>query len=273
MRNCRNLFLLATLASTQAFAQTEGKIDCKYKVEPQRCFPYACVPSSSEADPDFVEAEAPGFCGPCRGDSMCAGAKCQVNGLCSLYDEPTAPQRIWPHFNLAIADLSVGLLDGRSGAKPIFGAGYMFQGAFRRTTPVLLPSGGYVTRDLPTYYWNASATLAFAGSAQNVLAELGVTRYAPRLPLAIVTLSLGAVYQRQGASIWNVSDATQNVDRLGPGVSVGFLQNVFVRVSYLAVVRGEANPTLLVSVLYMKDLFTELIPDRFQKFLPKGMRN
>jgi hypothetical protein len=192
--------------------------------------------------------------------------------MCASFDPSPPPESVWPHFHLLVTDAAFNFADQDS-PKPIVSAGYMFQGAFHSTHPRKFDDHGYLTTDLPHLYWNVAGTLAFAGPAQNVFVDAGITLYVPAAPLAITTLSLGAEFQRLGASVWKLGNGTENEDRLGPVASVGIIQNVFVRVAYVFPVRGPTDHgALIVGVSYMKDLLSDLVPDRFKKFLPTTLK-
>jgi len=233
------------------------------------CAPYACNPDVPEGTPvNLVAAGTPGFCGKCGNDRFCGGAMCRPDGRCSSYDASPAPRPVWPRFHLLVTNAAFNFLDATD-PKPIVGVGYMFQGAFGKTDPQKFNQRGWYTPDVPRAYFNLAGSIAFAGPTQNLFAEAGFTLYVPAAPAAITALSLGAEFQRQGASVWRVADAVENGDRLGPSVSVGFLQNVFVRASYVFPLRGpNDHGALIVGVSYMKDLLGDLVPDRFQRFLP-----
>jgi hypothetical protein len=237
------------------------------------CAPYACEPDVPASTPvNQIRAGTPGFCGRCTNDRFCGGAACKADGRCSPYDASPPPQPVWPRFHLLVTNAAINFIDSTS-PKPIVGVGYMFQGAFSRTAPQKFNQRGWYTPDLPRAYFNASASVAMAGPAQNAFVELGATLYLPSAPIAITTLSVGAEYQRQGASIWKVGNDDENEDRLGPSVSVGFLQNVFVRASYVFPLRGpNDHGALIVGIAYMKDLLGDLVPDRFQRFLPSNLK-
>src|SRR5262245_38102970 len=247
---------------------------CKYDPrDVSACAPYACNPDVPAGTPvNLIAKGTPGFCGRCTNDRFCGGAMCRPDGRCSTYDASPAPAPVWPHFHLLVTNAAFNFLDQPS-PKPIVSVGYMFQGAFSRTEPVKFNQRGYYTPDLPRVYFNLAASLAMAGPAQNAFVEAGATLYVPSAPLAITTLSLGTEYQRQGASIWDLGDDGENDDRLGPSLSVGFLQNVFVRASYVFPLRGPTDHgALIVGVAYMKDLLGDLVPDRFQRFLPAKLQ-
>jgi hypothetical protein len=247
---------------------------CRYDPrDVSACAPYACNPDVPNTTPvNQITAGTPGFCGKCSNDRFCGGAMCRPDGRCSTYDASPAPQPVWPRFHLLVTNAAFNFVDSTS-PKPIVGVGYMFQGALSKTQPQKFDQRGFYTPDLPRAYFNLAASFAFAGPAQNTFLEAGVTLYVPSAPVAITTLSLGAEFQRQGASIWKVGNSTENDDRLGPSVSVGFLQNVFVRASYVFPLRGpNDHGALIVGVAYMKDLLGDLVPDRFQRFLPGNLK-
>jgi hypothetical protein len=92
-------------------------------------------------------------------------------------------------------------------------------------------------------------------------------------PLALTTVSVGALYQRQGTAIWDF-DTAKNRDRVGPGVTLGFLQNVYLRGAYVFGVAGpDDHGAAILSLVYMRDLFDDLASDRFRKYLPKAMQD
>lgn len=269
-------FVALTLIARPGVAQpaTGEKLACKYDPGAvSSCAPFACVADvPPDTDENMITAGTPGFCGKCTSDRQCGGARCKADGLCASFDPSPRPEPVWPHFHLLVTDAAFNFVDASS-AKPIVSAGYLFQGAFRKTSPQPFDQHGFVTADLPRLYWQAAAVMAMAGPAQNVFIDGGVTYYWPAGPLAINTLSLGAEYQRLGASIWKVGDADQNADRLGPALSLGILQNIFLRVAYVFHLRGPGDHgALIVGVSYMKDLLGDLVPDRFMKFLPAKLK-
>ena len=261
------LVLLLPLA-----AAAEDRLPCRFDPsDAAACAPYACVPDvPAGTDELMIPAGTPGFCGQCQSDRFCGGAACKSTGLCARFDPSPRPQPVWPHFHLLVTDAAINLFD-KPDPRPIVSAGYLFQGAFGETTPEKFDNHGYLTSDLPRWYWNAGATIALAGPAQNIFADGGVTLYAPAAPLAITTLTGGIEYQRQGSAVWRPSGAL-NEDRLGPAVSVGFLQNVFLRVAYVFPLHGfNDHGALVMGVSYMKDLLGDLVPDRLRKFLPAAI--
>jgi hypothetical protein len=262
-----------TLAARAAGAQpdTGEKLACAFDPgKASSCAPFACVPDvPAGTDPNMILAGTAGFCGKCTDDRQCGGARCNTrDGLCAMFDPSPRPEPVWPHFHLLVTDAAVNLADATD-ARPIVSAGYLFQGAFRKTRPQPFGEHGFLSADLPRFYWQVAGTLALAGPAQNAFAEAGLTYYWPAGPWSISTLSLLAEYQRQGASIWDLGDASENGDRVGPGVSVGIMQNIFLRLAYVFPLRGPtSHGALIVGVSYMKNLLSDLVPDRFLRFLP-----
>ncbi len=267
------IFALALLSVSQGSAAPETRAQCAYKGDPKACAPYGCIPADPNADPDMIQSRA-GFCGACQPnrDDECSGGKCRADGTCTQWDAAPAPPTVWPHFHLLVGDVSLGILSGKD-VQPIFGVGYVFQGAFVSVAPVKRVDGPYLAENLPWLYWNAGITAAFAGASENVFADAGLTAYDPALPFLLTTVSLGGLYQRAGASIWNVVNTSENEDRAGPDLSLGFLENVFVRFAYLWPLRGsDGTQEAIVSILYMRDLASDLVPNRFHTFLPDAFR-
>ncbi len=273
MRSVLALIFSATLAGA-TMARAENRVRCEYPSKVSMCAPYGCLPEvPPETDPEAIPPGTPAFCGKCSDDRQCGGAKCDVPaGTCAVTLASPPPIPIWPRFHLLVADVSVNLADAGD-PRPILAAGYVFQGAFGKTKPTKLDGGGYVTPDLPRWYWSVGGSIAAAGPAQNLFADGGITRYVPDGPLSVTTLSLGFLYQRQGASIWDPGDDVENSDRIGPCATVGILQNLFLRVSYVFPLRGpNDHGALILSATFMKDLASDLVPDRFQRFLPGQLR-
>lgn len=252
----------------------KSKRSCTFdQNDTSQCRPWGCMPSPP-MDENMVTAGTKGFCGRCTSDRFCGGAKCSLDtGLCvSKFDSSPPPRPVWPHFHLAVADLAFNFLDATS-PKPIVSAGYMFQGAFHKTAPQKYDDHGYLTTNLPSLYWTVGATIALAGPAQNVFADAGLTLYVPSAPLWITTVTLGAELQNLGSAIWKVWDSSDTEYRLGPSLSVGVLQNVFVRATYVFPLWGATDHhALIFGVSYMKDLLADLVPDRFRKFLPSVLK-
>jgi len=270
---------IALFASRLSSAEGEQRADCKYNDRANSCMPYGCLPAPSlgpEPDPDLNQNQGnAGFCGLCRKghDEDCAGAHCRDDGTCSAWPAAPPPPSVWPHFSLLVGDASLGFQKNKD-VQPILGVGYVFQGAFVSVKPTKEVGGGpYVAENLPWLYWNVGATGAFAGESQNVFLDLGLTAYYPGFPLAITIIGTGALYQREGAAIWKFGNTVQNQDRLGPDLTIGFLQNLFVRGAWLFPLRGDEGASQFVlSILYMRDLAGDLVPDRFQKYLPAAFR-
>jgi hypothetical protein len=263
--------MLAALLVAPSAMAGEERAACLYG-STATCAPFACIPAAGpEVDRDAVGPNSPGFCGKCTEDADCGGAKCEVaEGTCSKYDAPPIPRPIRPHFNLVVADVSLNLADATS-PKPIVAVGYMYQVALREAKPMVRSGGGWITPDLPTFYLNAGVSAAFAGATQNLFADAGLTYYSPGMPVALTTLSFGALYQRLGPSIWN--GASGNSDRLGPAATLGFLQNLYVRGAYVFAVHGPVDDgAFILSLVYMRDLADDLVPDRFKKYLPEAFR-
>jgi hypothetical protein len=149
----------------------------------------------------------------------------------------------------------------------------MFQGAFGKTHPMQLDDGGWVTNRLPRLYFALALTAAFTPDAQALGIDLGLALHATLIP-AVSSYSISVVYQRQGATIWDFQDTTENYDRVGPALTVGFCYNLYLRFGYLWHVRG--NPTdegsFLISVIYMRDLVNDLVPDKYRSFLPPSLK-
>ena len=257
--------LIATCTASASAQDIAGRAACELR-HAHVCAPYACVPTDPNADPDFVKD---GFCGKCTPghDEQCGGSKCNPDGTCSFWDAAPPPPTIWPHFNLFVGDVSLAIPKGHD-VEPIVAVGYLCQGAFASVRPVKEVGGPYVIENLPWLYWNVGATAAFAGKSQNLFVDAGLTGYYPGFPLALTTISVGALYQRTGAAIWK----KQTEDRAGPALTLGFLQNLFVRFGWLMVHGKGDNPAIVVSLLYMRDLAGDLVPDRFQKYLPEAFR-
>lgn len=261
------------LAGRADAAGGDTRLPCKYDPnDTAACAPYACLTDVPPGTDELaIPVGSPGFCGKCQSDRGCGGAACKSTGLCAVFDPSPRPQPVWPHFHLLVTDVAVNLFDGPD-PRPIVSVGYLFQGAFGETKPEQFDGHGFLTSDLPRYYGNLGAVVALAGPAQNIFVDGGLTRYAPAAPLAITTLSVGFEYQRQGSAIWRPT-GTVNEDRLGPAVTVGFLQNVFLRGAYVFPLHGfNDRGALILGVSYMKDLLGDLVPDRLRKFLPAAIK-
>jgi hypothetical protein len=272
--------LVALGAPTFAAEREHGQ--CQYKGDRAQCFPYACVPVNAARngpqDPDLVAPLAPGFCGPCTNNDQCGGSQCITKegpdkGKCTPYDNSPLPRPFRPRFGLLVADLSVNLADS-SDARPILSAGYLGQIALGEVRPAVRSDGkGFIVPDTPRFYVEGGLSAALAGPTQNLFAWAGLTYYLFSGPLALTTVSVGALYQRQGTAIWDF-DTAKNRDRVGPGVTLGFLQNVYLRGAYLFGVAGpDDHGAAILSLVYMRDLFDDLASDRFRKYLPKAMQD
>jgi hypothetical protein len=271
------LLALASHAAAQQCVQPAPGACTVQQNIPQSCVELACVPD----DASHSQQGDPGHCKPCDtrdadlGAEQCGGRACLANGHCDVGIVISPPQPIRPKFHLLIVDVTVPLVDARDARyKPIVGAGYLHQRALRSTEPVRACDGGW-TSTVPSLYLDLGASLAFGGNAQNAFANAGLSWHLAGHKLAISHVSGGALYQRVGASIWELSDSTENGDRLGPYAAVGFLYNLFVRASYVWAVSHD-NPhdhgAFLLSAVYMRDLIDDLVPDRFTKHIPSKYR-
>jgi hypothetical protein len=208
--------------------------------------------------------EVKSFCGKCFEDADCGGAKCE-KGLCEKYVDPIAPRPIRPVFHLVTTEIAFAK-DTNSFAgvalHPIVGAGYQFEGAFRRVNPVKRIDGSFIAANLPKWYWHAGGSIAFSGESQNLFAELGFTYYYPAW--AVSSYSLVGLFQRSGAALWKNSAS----DRAGGAVCLHFMQNVSFKAGYLWPTRQRGRQGMYLSIEYMKDLLGDIVPDRYRKFLP-----
>lgn len=255
---------------------------CKYRGDRAACFPYGCVPVDQNGaailvdDPDLVALGKPGRCGPCTNDDQCGGAKCRMagegTGTCAPYDDSPPPRPFRPKFGLLVADLSFNVADSTD-TRPIVSVGYLGQIALGEVRPAARPDGkGFIVENTPRWYLDGSAAAAFAGPSQNLFVTAGLTYYLYDGPIALTTVTLGALYQRQGTAIWEL-DTTANRDRLGPALTLGFMQNLYLRGGWVFGLAGpDHHGALIVSLVYMRDLFDDLVSDRFRKYLPQAMR-
>ncbi len=274
------LAAVATFRSPAVAADAEHG-QCFYKGDRAKCFPYGCVPVSPAgeaiSDPDLVMPGAPGLCGPCTNNDQCGGAKCRgpgeaSAGTCVPVDDSPAPRPFRPRFGLLVADLSFNVADSDD-TRPIVSAGYLGQISLGAVRPAARPDGkGFIVPDTPRFYLEGGASAAFAGPSQNLFVWLGLTYYLFNGPVALTTVTVGGLYQRQGTAIWDL-DTAKNRDRVGPGLALGFMQNLYLRGAYVFGVAGpDDHGAVIVSLLYMRDLFDDLVSDRFRKYLPKGMQ-
>ena len=276
------LLAAIALAASPPAAAAGDHGACLYKGDRAKCFPYGCVPVSPTgdaiSDPDLVPPGAPGLCGPCMNNDQCGGGRCRPAGeegagTCVPVDKSPAPRPFRPRFGLLVADLSVNFADSAE-ARPIVSAGYLGQISLGEVRPAARPDGkGFIVPDTPRFYLEGGASAAFSGPTQNLFAWAGLTYYLFDGPLALTTVSVGALYQRQGTAIWD-TDTAKNRDRVGPGLALGFLQNLYVRGAYVFGVAGpDHHGAMIVSLVYMRDLMDDLLSDRFRKYLPTAMRD
>lgn len=262
---CVWVALVACFSAVPALAEGTLGLPCKFKIDVREsCGDYGCVVAGT-MDPDMIAPGTDGTCQLCNLDAECDGLKCdRKNGTCQEEIQPAIPpQPFRPSFHLAVADVTFDSEEG----EPIIGAGYVYQVALREAHPQPRPGGGWITSDLPSWYGNLGISAAFAGERQNLFADAGFAYYSPGMPLLVTTLGASALYQRQGDGVWDLGDDEENTDRLGPAFTVGFLQNAYLRLSYGFPLRGPDSGAWLLSVIYMKDLVSDLVPDRFQKFI------
>jgi hypothetical protein len=272
---------LAAPAGARADAPPAGAPECRYKGDRAACFPYGCVPVDASggpvSDPDLVKPKSPGRCGMCTNDDQCGGTRCRMEGdakgTCTAYDESPAPRPFRPAFGLLIADLSFNFADSTP-TRPIVSVGFFGQLALGTARPAVRTDGkGFILPDPPRFYADLGASAAFAGPSQNLFVTAGLTYYVFNGPLALSTVSADALYQRQGTEIWQL-DTTKNRDRLGPALTLGFMQNLYLRGAYVfGLVGPDHHGAVILSLLYMRDLFDELVSDRFRKYLPKALQS
>jgi hypothetical protein len=151
-------------------------------------------------------------------------------------------------------------------SRPIVGVGYLYESAFRTSAPLQRKDGSFVFIDIPHYYWHAGASAAFNAGSQNVFAEAGLTYYYP--VIFISSYSLLGIYQRSGSALWK----STSVNRFGPALSVGFAQNVYVKAGYLFSADHNGKSAPYLSIIYMKDLLGDLLPDSYKKNVPKNVQ-
>jgi len=254
-------------ATMSAENQSREKIPCDYFGA--GCLPFACVPEDTVTPVRFLDSTAKYYCrDKCRGDGECRGGKCDTGtGRCTVQLKSTPPEPVRPVFFLN----TVSVFLPWSG-KPVVGAGFMNEIALSKTKLTPRPDGGWITRELSRNYFTWGLDASFAGQAQFFTGDLGYTRYCPGAILGITNLTGTAVYQRQGMEIWDLYSA-RNQDKIGAGIGVGFLKNIYVDVEALTPadeIGGEFY--FPVSIRYMRDLVSDFIPDRFSKYLPPSLR-
>ena len=272
-------------AVAPATAAPDGPAPVACVLKSDSCFPYGCVPIDAagtplpveSVDPDTMPSDAPGRCGFCRTTEDCGGTRCRKPGeegagTCVAQDASPLPRAFRPRFGLLVADASMNFADSAD-SRPIVSAGFMGQLSLETARPAVRSDGpGFIIADPPRWYADLSATAAFAGPAQNLFVSLGLTYYLFSGPLALSTVTLGALYQRQGTAIWEL-DTDKNRDRVGPALTLGFMQNLYLRGAYVFGVAGpDHHGAAIVSIIYMRDLFDDLASDRFRKYLPKAMQ-
>jgi hypothetical protein len=276
--------LAGLMAATVATAEPApaAPAACTFKGDPKACFPYGCVPVDASGapvpldNPDLVPPGGPGRCGVCTTNDECGGAKCRTTGegagTCVAYDDTPPPRPFRPRFGLMVADVSFNFADAGD-TRPIVSAGFLGQLSLETARPAVRRDGpGFIIADPPRWYADLGATAAFAGPAQNLFVSLGLTYYLFSGPLALSTVTAGALYQRQGTAIWE-ADADKNRDRVGPALTLGFMQNLYLRGAYVFSLAGpDDHGAVIVSIIYMRDLFDDLASDRFRKYLPQAMR-
>jgi hypothetical protein len=274
--------LLCPAAVSVAVAADAEHGACTFRGDRAACFPYGCVPVSATGgaitDPDLLPlSAAPGQCGPCTNDVQCGGSKCITQGpdagKCQKYDGTPPPRPFRPRFGLLVADLSINFADSAD-TRPIVSVGYLGQISLEEVRPAARTDGkGFIIPDTPRFYLEGGLSVAMSGPSQNLFAWAGLTYYLFNGPVALTTVSVGALYQRQGTAIWEF-DADKNRDRVGPGLALGFMQNLYLRGAYVFGVAGpDHHGAVIVSLVYMRDLFDDLMSDRFRKYLPESMRN
>lgn len=272
-------FICVLGTGVRAGAATTSPPQCQFKGDRAACFPYGCIPVDEHGDlasnPDLVGIGTPGRCGPCTNSDQCGGSLCITSGedagKCQRYDGTPPPREVRPRFGLLVADLSLNVYDSAADNRPIASVGYLGQIGLGKIRPAARPDGkGFLVANPPRWYLDFGGAAAFSGPTQNLFLSGGGTFYAFIGP--ITTLGGGALYQRQGTAIWR-ADTTKNRDLLGPSFTVGFMQNIYFRVAYLFGLDRPGKPdAVMVSLLYMRDLFDDLLSDRFRKYLPQAMR-
>jgi len=265
--------LLLALVVVLAGARSAAAAECVYNQNVQQaCGALACIP----ADASQAHTGGHGQCGQCGppgidtdGTAACGGVECRADGTCAVVLAPP-PVPVWPTFHLLVVEVSTSIADAAGYSyKPVVGAGYLFLGGLGTTHPVRQLDGTSTTT-VPTFYFDAGATAAFAGNAQDLFVRLGLVAHVPSWPIGIRTVGLNAVYQRTGQAIWKL-DLHENGDRLGPALSVGFLYNLFVEGGYvwpLDTAAPAAHHAVVVSLVYMRDLAATLLPDQLDKYVP-----
>lgn len=240
---------------------------------PAACGDLGCVVSASVSLPQRGD---PGTCGPCTQHAQC-DAECDlVTQRCRGRAPSPAPELVWPTFHLITVDVAMSVAD-QDGTqwKPIVGVGYTFEGAFSTTEPRQRSDQTWETAEVPRWYFRAGGALAFGGPGQNLFLELGPSYYWADGLLAISSIAATVLYQRQGQDIWELTDGTENFDRLGPSLALTFLYNLTVGSAVLLPLGDSAandSTGVLVFLRYDRDVVSDLIPDRFRKYLSPDLQ-
>jgi|GEM_PF-1837967 len=253
---------------------SSSQIACKYKTRDvvTLCAPYGCVPTGTTADP---RKGSPGKCGLCKNDTHCGSAKCDTKtGECEAihWKKPKIPEPFHPSFHLLTSSITLNLFDNEvPSGRFLFGVGYMFQRSFAQAQWLKLDGGGWWVRDIPKFYWELGASFSSSELSQNLFLRGGISYQLN----TTFTLGFSVLYQRQGSEFWSFDANAKNFNRLGPMVSLGIMNNLFIHASGVWSLKSGASPapTLLITVEYMFNLINDLVPQRYQKYLPKQMRS
>ncbi len=267
--NLAALVGVATLLLPVRGARADEPATCTWKQEvSDHCGKLGCVVDRT-LDPDLIAPGTAGTCQPCVENDECGSGCDRVTHECrDVQVTPVLPIR--PSFKLLVVDATLGVVG--DDVQPILGAGFVYQVAFTKTNPVKRPDGGWRSDFLPRWYLDVGGSAAFGGAAQNLFGWLGISYYLTDAPIAITTLSAGALAQRAGASVWDVADGDENSWGAGGYVSLSFLYNVTVRASVVAPLGGVVDDLgYFVAVVYFQDLLASIVPDRFQKYVPKPL--
>jgi len=261
--------LFVFIAMLAAWAGSGDKTPCRYGCL-NCCGNLGCVPEDTSINRDRISAKqhrgdsVKTYCGKCLRDADCGGTKCGRDGLCASDSPPPVPRPFWPTFHLLTTEIAfakdTNIFAGFV-LHPIIGAGYVFEGAFRKVAPLKRADGSYVATELPAWYWDAGGSLAFSTGSQNAFGQLGITYYHPAI--FISSYSLIGLYQRNGAALWKASSS----NRTGAALSLCIMNNAYVKGGYLLSFDNKGKSGAYFSLAYMKDLFSAL-PDRYRKYLP-----
>lgn len=267
--NARQWAVALLVVALNLCTRGAGAQQCFYKRDVKaKCGDQGCLAQQAS----LAQPGDPGTCGPCLTDNDCGGVQCSKGKCTGQQPIQVTPEPWYPHYHLAVIDLTLDIHhEDKWGVGPNFGSGYWFRGAFRdvSVTPAKDGRPGWEANDPPRWYFHLGASLAVVSSAQNVFAEAALFHYTPAAPLAITGYTMGGLYQREGSSIVKLTDDTRNSDRLGPALGLEFLHNLTLRVSYLLPVRGPLDhSSVMISIVYMKSLFSDLVPEQYRKFVP-----